>query len=178
MPGRQGIILIACDAEPNVELLASVQADDSYSVALRLPETLRRRAVEVMARMLREDGFVVSLTEGSRAALKRLGRTPTLGALLLDIGVPNEGHVQTMCCARSLNPGLPIFVLSTCRDCEKKLQAAVAGPAPVFFTKPVEYADLRLELGRVLRSHTGQMLRVAEPSSRLDSAANGDDEKR
>jgi CheY-like chemotaxis protein len=178
MPGRQGIILVACDAEPRVELLASVQAEDSYAVALRLPETLRRRAVDVMARMLREDGFVVSLTESSRDALKRLGRTADLGALLLDIGAPNDGHAQTMCYARSLNPILPIFVLSTCRECDK-WQAAVPGPPPLFFTKPVEYADLRLELGRVLRSHTGQMLRVVDTDPHVGaSTANGDDERR
>jgi len=178
MPGRQGIILVACDAEPTVELLASVQADDGYSVALRLPESLRRRAIEVMARMLREDGFVVSLTESARDALKRLGRTPNLGALLLDIGVPNEGHVQTMCYARNLNPSLPIFVLSTCRESDK-WQAAVPGPPPLFFTKPVEYTELRVELGHMLRSHTGQMLRVVDPPRRVGaSAASGDDEGR
>ncbi|HMJ11447.1 MAG TPA: response regulator, partial [Polyangiaceae bacterium] len=162
MPGRQGLILIAHDCEPTVQLLASMQAHDSYAVALTLPETLRRRAVEMLARLLREDGFLVAVAEGTREATRSLARRPGPEALIVDVSLPRSSHVEVVRYARKLNPNIPVMVISNCRLGAEHHQVDTEGPDPMLFTKPIDYANLRLELSRVLRSHTGQMLRVVE----------------
>jgi DNA-binding response OmpR family regulator len=177
MPGRQGLVLIAHDCEPTVQLLASVQAQDSYAVALTLPETLRRRAVHMLARLLREDGFPVVLAEDTREALRSLSRSPGPEALIVDVNLPKSSHRTVIAHARKLNPSIPVMVMSNCRLLAEE-QADVEGPEPMQFTKPIDYAKLRLELSRVLRSHTGQMLRVVEPSPMEVAAARAEDKKR
>ncbi len=178
MPGRQGLVLIAHDCEPTVQLLASMQAQDSYAVALTLPETLRRRAVHMLARLLREDGFLVGVAEDTREALRSLSRSPGPEALIVDANLPKSSHRTVISYARKLNPSIPVIVMSNCRLAAEE-QVDVEGPDPMLFTKPIDYAKLRLELSRVLRSHTGQMLRVIEPASQ-DAVAAGraEDKKR
>jgi CheY-like chemotaxis protein len=177
MRGRQALLLIAHDCEPTVQLLASMQERDSYAVAVTLPATLRRRAVQVLARMLRQDGFSVMVAEGARETLRSLARSPGPEALLLDVNEPRTRHAELVRYARSVNPTLPVFVLCTSRD-PASWQADMPAPKPVLFTKPIDYARLRLELSRVLRSHTGRILRVVEPVSALEAAANDKDRQR
>jgi CheY-like chemotaxis protein len=178
MPGRQGLVLIAHDCEPTVELLASVQAHNRYTAALTLPETLRQRAVRLLARMLREDGFSIAIAAGVRDARAQLMRSPPPEALILDVSRLSGAFLGVLLEARRKQPNIPVIVASSVPEASAvsergsrediSLEDAgeglgIVGPSPIFLTKPFEYGELRLELSRVLRCHTGQMLRVPDP---------------
>jgi two-component system response regulator MprA len=106
------------------------------------------RSARILARMLREDGFIVELGIDGAVAIGRLARPPTPDVLITELQVPHVGGVAIARYARSLRPGLPIIVVTGYPELVPRHHGEL-DPAPTVLDKPLDYARLSAELRRV-----------------------------
>ena len=99
------------------------------------------RTTYQLARMLREDGYDVSVeTDGARAR-ERLGQEPTPGALVTDLRMPHTSGLTLARAARLQNEGLPVIVVTGYPNLAMPLEREL-DPPPFVLTKPVVYEEL------------------------------------
>jgi DNA-binding response OmpR family regulator len=107
------------------------------------------RCVNVLARMLRQDGFDVEVATDGAAAVARLGRSPLPSALVTDLWLHQIGGMAIARYARSLDATLPV-ILVTSHAPQAANVATKLSPSPTVLTKPFDYAVLRGELSRLV----------------------------
>lgn len=106
------------------------------------------RTARLLARMLQEDGFDVELAIDGAAAINRLARSPIPDILVTDLRMPHADGVAVASYARSRRPGIPVLLVTGYPDLVSR-DGNVLDPAPTVLSKPLDYARLRDELGRL-----------------------------
>ena len=121
------------------------------------------RTTRRLAEMLREDGLSVEIARDGAAAIARFTQTPVPDALVTELTTAHADAISVSRFARAQRPGLPILIVT---GYPNLFQADAFGePAPLLFTKPVEYSKLKEALLRALPS-----LQPPGPGQGLDSA--------
>lgn len=106
------------------------------------------RTTRRLAEMLREDGLTVEIARDGAAAIARFTHQPVPDALVTELTTAHADAAAVSRFGRAQRPGLPVLVVT---GYPNLLQAEAFGsPAPLLFTKPVDYAKLRDTLLRVL----------------------------
>ncbi|WP_437731210.1 response regulator [Sorangium sp. So ce1335] len=103
------------------------------------------RTARLLARLLEDDGFRVELATDGALALARLARAPVPDILVTDFRMPHADGIAVARLARSLRPGLPLFLLTGYPELVARLGRGFE-PAAVVHTKPVDYTALSAEL--------------------------------
>jgi two-component system response regulator MprA len=106
------------------------------------------RSARILARMLREDGFIVELAVDGAAAIGRLSRPLAPDVLVTELQVPHAGGLAIARYARSLQPGLPVVVITGYPELVPQGPGELS-PAPTVLIKPLDYDRLSEVLRRV-----------------------------
>jgi DNA-binding response OmpR family regulator len=115
-----------------------------------------------LERMLGQQGFGVRRLAGGRGAVA--AATPSVGLVLLDLGLPDADGIQVCRDLRRAREDLAIVIV-TARDQEMDVVAGLDAGADDYLTKPFRLAEL---LARV-RAHTRRVEAAAKrPSGRLE----------
>ena len=117
--------------------------DDEPDVALLFRQQFRRE--------VREGTYVMHFANSGEMALERLatGIEPTLIVILSDINMPGMSGLDLLPRARQARPDVPVIMITAYGDDETRRKAAEAGAAGLF-TKPIDFPELRGEIGRRL----------------------------
>jgi two-component system response regulator MprA len=108
------------------------------------------RTTRRLAEMLREDGLTVEIARDGAAAIARFTHAPVPDALVTELTTAHADAASVSRFARAQRPGLPVLVVT---GYPNLFQADAFGePAPLLFTKPVDYSKLRDALLRALPS--------------------------
>jgi two-component system response regulator MprA len=125
---------MATDALPPTHVVLLV--DDDLRTARRLAE------------MLREDGLTVEVARDGAAAIARFTHAPVPDALVTELTTAHADAASVSRFARTQRPNLPVLVVT---GYPNLFQAEAFGdPAPLLFTKPVDYSKLKDALLRAL----------------------------
>jgi DNA-binding NtrC family response regulator len=103
-----------------------------------------------LAQMLKEDGFAVEVLGDGVDALRRLDDMPPPDVVVTDLIMPGASGVTVMLEARRKQPDVPVIFITGHPDLLARSSLRL-DPAPVIFTKPVAYDDLKSTIGRVTR---------------------------
>jgi CheY-like chemotaxis protein len=113
--------------------------------------------VDPFVQLLREDGYAVTVTEGTTQAIAYLDERPPPDFFVADIQTPRLDAVFIARYARSRHPLLPIaFVTSYPERIE--IAAHELDPEPMLFTKPLDYRRFGLELRRMTRRNSSSLV--------------------
>jgi CheY-like chemotaxis protein len=104
------------------------------------------RTARLLARLLRDDGFVVELAADGAAAIARLARAPVPDALVTDLRMPHADGVAVARYARSRRSHIPVFIVTgyptlVPRAVDEECPSG-GDPDTQVFPKPLAYADL------------------------------------
>ena len=140
---------MATDALPLMHTVLLV--DDDLRTARRLAE------------MLREDGLTVEVARDGAAAIARFTHSPVPDALVTELTTAHADAASVSRFARTQKPNLPVLVVT---GYPNLFQAEAFGdPAPLLFTKPVDYSKLKDALLRALPTLAAEPARAAENSA-------------
>ncbi len=105
---------------------------------------------------LRSSRFVMEFAQSARDALERVGseESARLVLILSDINMPGMTGLDLLPMARQARPDVPVIMITAYGDQETRRKAIAAGAAGLL-TKPIDFPELRGEIGRVLDSGTG-----------------------
>ena len=118
-----------------------------------------------LVRVLEQQGFEVSRVAEGRHALA--AATPSVGIVVLDLGLPDADGIQVCRDLRRARPDLAIMIL-TARDREMDIVAGLDAGADDYMTKPFRLAEL---LARV-RAHQRRLETASlTPSGRIETGA-------
>jgi two-component system response regulator MprA len=106
------------------------------------------RTARLLVRMLCEDGYEAELAVDGAGAIGRLARSPLPDILVTDLKLPYADGVAVARYAQSRCPRLPVFVITGHPEFMRDLEGSF-DPAPVVFTKPIDYAVLSDQLSQV-----------------------------
>ena len=115
--------------------------DDEPDVADLFRQQFRRE--------LRDSRFVMEFALSAADALERV-RTAEAAKLILilsDINMPGMSGLDLLPRARLERPDVPVIMITAYGDDETRRMAAEAGAAGLF-TKPIDFPELRGEIGR------------------------------
>jgi DNA-binding response OmpR family regulator len=101
----------------------------------------------VFARMLRRDGFDVTIAHNCREA-KKLCEDGAFDAVLCDINLPDGNGADVLVAARRCRPDTAGMIVSGHDDDDQRARAREAG-FDHFFLKPLNYPLLREALAEV-----------------------------
>ena len=76
-------------------------------------------------------------------------RPPSSILILSDINMPGMSGLDLLPRARQARPDVPVIMITAYGDDETRRKAAEAGAAGLF-TKPIDFPELRVEIGRRL----------------------------
>lgn len=111
-------------------------------------------AAGILAKGLREEGFVVDIAADARSALK-LNRKNQYGLMILDVGLPQGQDGMSLCRqVRESGGEIPILML-TARDAVEDRIGGIDAGADDYLTKPFEYGELLARLRAMLRRRAG-----------------------
>jgi len=107
--------------------------------------------------LLREDGYGVTVAEGTTQAITYLDQLPSPDAFVADIHTPNLDAVFVAKYARSRNPLLPVIFVTSYPE---RIEIAAHGldPEPLHFTKPLDYRLFSTELRRLTRRNSSSLV--------------------
>jgi CheY-like chemotaxis protein len=105
---------------------------------------------------LRASRFVMEFAQSAPEALERVGaaENPRLILILSDINMPGMSGLELLPRARKARPDVPVIMITAYGDFETRRKAVEAGAAGLF-TKPIDFPELRGEIGRRLDEATG-----------------------
>jgi len=129
-------------------------------VVLLLDDDLR--TARRLADMLREDGLTVEVVKNGAAAISRLARAPVPDALVTDLATAQPNGVIVSQFARSRSPGLAVFVVTGYPNLFDA--KAFGDPAPMLFTKPIDYSSLKEALLSARESRRALSAEARSPS--------------
>jgi CheY-like chemotaxis protein len=117
--------------------------DDEPDVAELFRQQFRRE--------LRSSRFVMEFALSAPEALERVvsAEAARLILILSDINMPGMSGLDLLPKARQARPDVPIIMITAYGDHETRRRATEAGAAGLF-TKPIDFPELRGEIGRVL----------------------------
>ena len=121
----------------------------------------------MLVQMLSEEGWGVAAVSSGAAAIERLRAGETTDLVLTDWRLPGADGLQVLDAARSVDPTLPVIVMTAFGSIETAVDAMKRG-AEDFITKPVEPELLRLLVARAIerRRRGRESLLFAEAQSR------------
>jgi CheY-like chemotaxis protein len=102
-------------------------------------------------RDLRSGRFMIEFALSAPDALEQLRSIPdpSLILILSDINMPGMSGLDMLPRARQARPDVPVIMITAYGDDETRRKAAAAGAAGLF-TKPIDFPELRGEIGRRL----------------------------
>ena len=99
---------------------------------------------------LRTSRFVMEFALSAADALERVHAAQAKLILILsDINMPGMSGLDLLPRARQARPDVPVIMITAYGDDETRRKAAEAGAAGLF-TKPIDFPELRGEIGRRL----------------------------
>ena len=100
---------------------------------------------------LRASRFVMEFTQSAPAALARVGAEDSASLILIlsDINMPGMSGLDLLPKARRARPEVPVIMITAYGDQETRRKALEAGAAGLF-PKPIDFPELRGEIGRAL----------------------------
>jgi FixJ family two-component response regulator len=122
---------------------------DSKSFVLIVDDELFFR--EAIGEILMEAGFETRLAVDGRSALATID-SPELGAVVLDVRLPDLDGIEVLSRIRESAPELPVIMLSSSTDQEIVLEALRLG-ANDYLAKPLHDEELVLAVARALHGH-------------------------
>lgn len=148
---------------------------------------------EAIDEILSEAGFRARSAEDGQSALEEV-KARDLGAVVLDVRLPDIDGIQVLARIREVRPDLPVIMLSASTDQEIVLEALRLG-AHDYLAKPLHDEELVLAVGRALEGHEviagrrrlqeridrlvegmerlSQLVRLAAPEERVDVLRDG-----
>lgn len=156
---RKRLLIVVETGGGGAEFVASLSQKRRCIVAVTAdPDVeLRRRSVQVLVRLLEQDGFTASVSVEQHRAVQAL--RPPLDALVVDVSQPRLQCIAFARYVRSLMPGLPIIFVTSHPELFDPKCRGLSPPVAVF-GKPIDYVSFRAELDRLTRRQSG-LLRVA-----------------
>jgi CheY-like chemotaxis protein len=117
--------------------------DDEPDVADLFRQQFRRE--------LRTSRFVMEFAQSAPDALDRVcaAEAAKLILILSDINMPGMSGLELLPRARQVRPEVPVIMITAYGDDETRRKAAEAGAAGLF-AKPIDFPELRGEIGRRL----------------------------
>lgn len=112
-------------------------------------------AGRTLAQLLREDGYEVEVVVDGEAAIARLARAPTPGALIVDYRLPRATGLEVVEYGRRLFPTLPVLMVTSYPEVIARLDRRPDVPTAIL-SKPIVYAELTRELERISRGSVGE----------------------
>ena len=105
---------------------------------------------------LRSSRFAMEFAQSAPEALEVVGRTETAKLILIlsDINMPGMTGLDLLPRAREARPDVPVIMITAYGDAETRRKAIEAGAAGLF-TKPIDFPELRGEIGRRLDEAMG-----------------------
>ena len=104
---------------------------------------------------LRASRFVMEFAQSAAEALERVDAADAgLILILSDINMPGMSGLDLLPRARQARPDVPVIMITAYGDVETRRKAIEAGAAGLF-TKPIDFPELRGEIGRRLDAATG-----------------------
>ena len=100
---------------------------------------------------LRASRFVMEFAQSAPQALERVDSAESAELILIlsDINMPGMSGLDLLPKARRARPDVPVIMITAYGDQDTRRKAAEAGAAGLF-TKPIDFPELRGEIGRVL----------------------------
>lgn len=99
------------------------------------------RTARTLARLLREDGYVVEVEYDSEDAIARLDRAPIPDVLIVDFLLPHADGLAVASHGRARSAALPVLVVTSYSEVLARLDRRLDPPA-VVLSKPLAYGDL------------------------------------
>jgi len=100
---------------------------------------------------LRASRFVMEFAQSALQALAVVGGADAASLILIlsDINMPGMSGLDLLPRARAARPDVPVIMITAYGDQDTRRKAIEAGAAGLF-TKPIDFPELRGEIGRVL----------------------------
>ena len=99
------------------------------------------RSGQMLADLLRGDGFTVEVCASGSSGVERLTRSPAPDVLVTDLRMPQVDGIAVARLARDRSPAMPILLITAYPELAQRL-ADCAAPSPTIFTKPINYPAL------------------------------------
>jgi CheY-like chemotaxis protein len=105
---------------------------------------------------LRAAHFAMEFAQSAPEALARVGAAHDASLILIlsDINMPGMSGLELLPRARQARPDVPVIMITAYGDADTRRKAIEAGAAGLF-TKPIDFPELRGEIGRRLETATG-----------------------
>jgi CheY-like chemotaxis protein len=105
---------------------------------------------------LRSSRFKMEFAQSAPEALDQVDaeQKPDLVLILSDINMPGMSGLELLPHARKARPDVPVIMITAYGDADTRRKAIEAGAAGLF-TKPIDFPELRDEIGRRLEAAMG-----------------------
>ncbi len=105
---------------------------------------------------LRSSRFAMEFAQSANEALDRVGSAESTRLILIlsDVNMPGMSGIDLLPRARQARPDVPVIMITAYGDAETRRKAIEAGAAGLF-TKPIDFPELRGEIGRRLAAAAG-----------------------
>jgi len=105
---------------------------------------------------LRSSRFAMDFAPSASEALARIGAAADADLILIlsDVNMPGMSGLELLPRARKARPDVPIIMITAYGDADTRRKAIEAGAAGLF-TKPIDFPELRDEIGRRLEAAMG-----------------------
>jgi CheY-like chemotaxis protein len=105
---------------------------------------------------LRASLFTMEFAQSAPEALERVSTAEAARLILIlsDVNMPGMSGIDLLPRARQARPDVPVIMITAYGDAETRRKAIEAGAAGLF-TKPIDFPELRSEIGRRLDAATG-----------------------
>jgi CheY-like chemotaxis protein len=105
---------------------------------------------------LRASRFAMEFAQSASEALERLRGAERAGLILIlsDVNMPGMTGLELLPRARQARPDVPVIMITAYGDADTR-RKAIEGGAAGLFTKPIDFPELRGEIGRRLDAAAG-----------------------
>ena len=105
---------------------------------------------------LRASRFAMEFAQSAAEALERVRAAQGAGLILIlsDVNMPGMSGLELLPHAREARPDVPVIMITAYGDADTR-RKAIEGGAAGLFTKPIDFPELRGEIGRRLEEAMG-----------------------
>jgi CheY-like chemotaxis protein len=105
---------------------------------------------------LRVSRFAMEFAQSGSEALERVRGAEHAGLILIlsDVNMPGMTGLELLPRARQVRPDVPVIMITAYGDADTR-RKAIEGGAAGLFTKPIDFPELRGEIGRRLDAAAG-----------------------
>lgn len=112
------------------------------------------RIIEILSKMLSENGYHTLAAETGEKALQQLqGATTTVDVILTDVRMPDISGLELLDLIHRVNPHLPVILMSAYADLET-VEVALRQKAFDFIAKPINFPELAMTLEKASKHVT------------------------